>query len=218
MREPGTTANLQLAKEPAGPPSPHLAGNSTPCRPSAPRPPSWLRPRPPPRPLAVAASSCALRPSRCVDAVLMSALKATKGLEGPDIGAYREHRSRLAASPARREARLPIGSCLWVPQVDRRAILAAAAAAAAVSAAGPSEAAYGDQARVFAGKITNKSGALGRRSSRRLALGQGSQEVQDAKQRGRRRQARRSCWLQIKPDCGPLSTPCCSPFLVPTCP
>eukprot|EP00887_Chlorella_sp_A99_P005998 scaffold27.g5998.t1 len=42
--------------------------------------------------------------------------------------------------------------------VDRRAALGLLAAAAAVSAASPSEAAYGDAARIFAGKITNKSG------------------------------------------------------------
>lgn len=42
--------------------------------------------------------------------------------------------------------------------VDRRAALGLLAAAAAVSTAQPSEAAYGDAARVFAGQITNKSG------------------------------------------------------------
>ncbi len=46
--------------------------------------------------------------------------------------------------------------------VDRRAALGLLAAAAAVSTAQPSEAAYGDAARVFAGNITNKSGACGR--------------------------------------------------------
>jgi hypothetical protein len=43
--------------------------------------------------------------------------------------------------------------------VDRRATLGLFAAAAALAGAQPSaEAAYGDAARVFAGKITNKSG------------------------------------------------------------
>lgn len=42
--------------------------------------------------------------------------------------------------------------------VDRRAALGLFAAAAALAGAQPSEAAYGDSARVFAGKITNKSG------------------------------------------------------------
>lgn len=42
--------------------------------------------------------------------------------------------------------------------MDRRAALGLLAAAAAVSTAQPSEAAYGDAARVFAGNITNKSG------------------------------------------------------------
>jgi predicted lysophospholipase L1 biosynthesis ABC-type transport system permease subunit len=46
-------------------------------------------------------------------------------------------------------------------QVDRRAVLGGLAAAVAISAASPSEAAYGDAARVFAGTITNKSGACG---------------------------------------------------------
>ncbi|KAL4419282.1 hypothetical protein ABPG77_008332 [Micractinium sp. CCAP 211/92] len=44
--------------------------------------------------------------------------------------------------------------------VDRRAALGLLAAAAAVSTAQPSEAAYGDAARVFAGTITNKSGFI----------------------------------------------------------
>jgi len=42
--------------------------------------------------------------------------------------------------------------------VERRAALGLIAAAAALAGAKPSEAAYGDAARVFAGKITNKSG------------------------------------------------------------
>lgn len=44
--------------------------------------------------------------------------------------------------------------------VDRRATLGLFAAAAALAGAKPSEAAYGDAARVFAGKVTNKSGML----------------------------------------------------------
>jgi hypothetical protein len=44
-------------------------------------------------------------------------------------------------------------------QVDRRAVLGGLAAAAAITAAAPSEAAYGDAARVFAGNVTNQSGA-----------------------------------------------------------
>ena len=65
---------------------------------------------------------------------------------------------------ARRPAPAPQG-------VDRRAALGLLAAAAAVSTAQPSEAAYGDAARVFAGNITNKSGARGRwaRSRSRMA-------------------------------------------------
>lgn len=51
-----------------------------------------------------------------------------------------------------------------VQGVDRRAALGLLAAAAAVSTAQPSQAAYGDAARVFAGKITNKSGELAERS------------------------------------------------------
>lgn len=47
---------------------------------------------------------------------------------------------------------------LTLQAVDRRATLGLFAAAAALAGAKPSEAAYGDQARVFAGKITNKSG------------------------------------------------------------
>lgn len=43
-------------------------------------------------------------------------------------------------------------------QVDRRAAMGMLATAAALVSAKPSEAAYGDAARVFAGKITNKSG------------------------------------------------------------
>jgi len=42
--------------------------------------------------------------------------------------------------------------------VDRRSALGLMAAAAALAGAKPSEAAYGDQARVFAGRITNSSG------------------------------------------------------------
>jgi hypothetical protein len=42
--------------------------------------------------------------------------------------------------------------------VERRAALGLFAAAAALAGAQPSEAAYGDAARVFAGKVTNKSG------------------------------------------------------------
>lgn len=54
----------------------------------------------------------------------------------------------------------PLKLCpLYLQAVDRRAALGLLAAAAAVSTAQPSEAAYGDAARVFAGKITNKSGA-----------------------------------------------------------
>lgn len=47
---------------------------------------------------------------------------------------------------------------MYVQAVDRRAALGLFAAAAAMVSAKPSEAAYGDQARVFAGKITNQSG------------------------------------------------------------
>lgn len=59
--------------------------------------------------------------------------------------------------------------------MDRRAALGLLAAAAAVSTAQPSEAAYGDAARVFAGTITNKSGAFsgprgGARSSAATAV------------------------------------------------
>lgn len=42
--------------------------------------------------------------------------------------------------------------------LDRRAALGLLAATAAAATAQPSEAAYGDAARVFAGKVTNKSG------------------------------------------------------------
>lgn len=51
-------------------------------------------------------------------------------------------------------------SYILMQAVDRRAALGLFAAAAALTGAQPSEAAYGDQARVFAGKVTNKSGKL----------------------------------------------------------
>lgn len=68
----------------------------------------------------------------------------------------------LPAGPC---SRLTVVACAFPsPQVDRRAVLGGLAAAAAISTAAPSEAAYGDAARVFAGSITNKSGALRSRS------------------------------------------------------
>jgi hypothetical protein len=69
--------------------------------------------------------------------------------------------SAVQAKPAatrRARAALVVRAQKEDAAVDRRAALGLLAAAAAVSAAGPSEAAYGDAARVFAGKVTNKSG------------------------------------------------------------
>lgn len=45
-----------------------------------------------------------------------------------------------------------------VQGVDRRAALGLIAAAVAAARVAPAEAAYGDAARVFAGKVTNQSG------------------------------------------------------------
>lgn len=47
-----------------------------------------------------------------------------------------------------------------VQGVDRRAALGLIAAAVAAARVAPAEAAYGDAARVFAGKVTNKSGTM----------------------------------------------------------
>ena len=47
--------------------------------------------------------------------------------------------------------------CMYI-QVDRRATLGMMAAAATLAGAAPSKAEYGDAARVFASKVTNKSG------------------------------------------------------------
>jgi hypothetical protein len=63
-----------------------------------------------------------------------------------------------AAKPSSRAQRAAVVVRAEKQEVDRRAVLGGLAAAVAISAASPSEAAYGDAARVFAGTITNKSG------------------------------------------------------------
>jgi len=64
-----------------------------------------------------------------------------------------------------------LSSLVVAQAIDRRATLGLFAAAAALAGAKPSEAAYGDQARVFAGKITNKSGEWGTQSCDKVELG-----------------------------------------------
>lgn len=65
-----------------------------------------------------------------------------------------------AKAQQQRSARAAVVVRASAEGVDRRAALGLLAAAAAVSTAQPSEAAYGDAARVFAGQITNKSGFI----------------------------------------------------------
>jgi hypothetical protein len=84
--------------------------------------------------------------------VLLPATHTRRGLAGSALS--RAYQGELAIAPLPAPARP-----LDVQAVDRRAALGLLAAAAAVSTAQPSEAAYGDAARVFAGKVTNKSGA-----------------------------------------------------------
>ena len=69
------------------------------------------------------------------------------------MAAYRQRAGSDAGCPPTR-ARLP--AIPSAQAVDRRAALGLLAAAAAVSTAQPSEAAYGDAARVFGSKVTNK--------------------------------------------------------------
>jgi hypothetical protein len=65
-----------------------------------------------------------------------------------------------AKAQQQRSARAAVVVRASAEGVDRRAALGLLAAAAAVSTAQPSEAAYGDAARVFAGNVTNKSGFI----------------------------------------------------------
>lgn len=82
--------------------------------------------------------------------------RALRGRGNPISPAYREGVPRAIRPPSAPSAALL--HSLDLQAVDRRAALGLLAAAAAVSTAQPSEAAYGDAARVFAGTITNKSG------------------------------------------------------------